>query len=301
MTCTPRLSIAVGRARPTAARANSNYRQSDDGRPVDALGTASGQGLTENRQDHGSEAVQSQAGDRLAGNCNDGEEAATGRYRRLAIVAGRLRRRALVVVLMGGAVSMDVKVAAMVVLGGVIVNADVTFGQAMCDGRIVGKRKGDRRRENAKRVERGNDGRRSGAKTFSQDRQHFGSRALNPRGSIASEHRILTLLCNDSWATMWPSQRRMRWLKTRPRTSAATQPKTTLKTMPSIQTRTDVIGATENRPIHPCEARHSGNTSATARQITNRTTSAAERPHPRATMFRGLYVDVCVFIECSFV
>jgi len=61
------------------------------------------------------------------------------------------------VVLMGGAVGMDVKVAAMVVLGGVIVNADVTFGQAMGDGGIVGKRKGDRRRENAKRVERGNE------------------------------------------------------------------------------------------------------------------------------------------------
>jgi hypothetical protein len=60
------------------------------------------------------------------------------------------------------------------------VNADVTFGQAMGDGGIVGKRKGDRRRENAKRVERGNDGRRSGAKTSGQDRQHLGSRALNP-------------------------------------------------------------------------------------------------------------------------
>jgi hypothetical protein len=52
----------------------------------------------------------------------------------------------------------------------VVVNADVTFGQAMGDGGIVGKRKGDRRRENAKRVERGNDGRRFGAKRFSQDR-----------------------------------------------------------------------------------------------------------------------------------
>jgi hypothetical protein len=86
------------------------------------------------------------------------------------------------VVLMGAAVGMDVKVAAMVVLGSVIVNADVTFGQAMGDGGIVGKRKGDRRRENAKRVERGNDGRRSGAKRFGQDRQHLGSRALNPQG-----------------------------------------------------------------------------------------------------------------------
>src|SRR5262249_28317279 len=152
-------SIAVGRARPSAARANSNYRQLDDGRPVDAVRTAPGQGLTENRQDHGSQAVQSQAGDRLAGNCNDGEEPATRRYwPPLAIVTGRLRRHAIVVVLMGGAVSMDVKLAAMVVLGAVVVNADVTLGQAMGDGGIVGKRKGDCRRENAKRVERGNDG-----------------------------------------------------------------------------------------------------------------------------------------------
>jgi hypothetical protein len=117
----------------------------------------------------------------------------------------RLRRRAIIVVLMGGAVGMDVKVAAMVVLGAVIVNADVTFGQAMGDRGILRKRKGDRRRENAKRVERGNDSRRSGAKTFGQNRQHLGSRALNPQGSIASEHRTLTLLCNDSWATMWPT------------------------------------------------------------------------------------------------
>src|SRR6516164_1060071 len=69
-----------------------------------------------------------------------------------------------------------------------------------------------------------------------------------------------------------------------------------LKTMPSIQTRTDVIGATENRPIHPCEACQSGKTSATARQITNRTTSAAESPHPSATMLKGLFCVVCVFI-----
>src|SRR5262249_47994650 len=113
--------------------------------------------------------------DGLAGNCNDGEEAATDRYCRLAIVVGRLRRRAIIVMLMGGAVGMDVKVAAMFVLGAVIVNADVTFGQAMGDGGIVGKRKGARRRENAKRVERGNDASRSGAKIFGQDRQHLAS------------------------------------------------------------------------------------------------------------------------------
>src|SRR5262249_57821938 len=105
-TWTPRLSIAVGRARPSAARANSNYRRSGDGRPVDALRTAPAQGLTENRQDHRSQAIQSQAGDRLAGNCDDAEEAATGRYCRLAIIVGRTRLGARLVVLMGGGVSM---------------------------------------------------------------------------------------------------------------------------------------------------------------------------------------------------
>src|SRR5260370_18855269 len=85
-TWTPRLSIAVGRARPTAARANSNYRQSDDGRPVDALRSAPGQGLTENRQDHRSEAVETQAGDRLAGNRNAGGGAPTAGYSAFAII-----------------------------------------------------------------------------------------------------------------------------------------------------------------------------------------------------------------------
>src|SRR5262249_59860228 len=123
-----------------------------------------------------------EGGGRLGGKWKEGEEAATGRYRRLAIVAGRLRRRAVIVVLMGGAVGMDVKLAAMVMLGAVIVHANVTFDQAMGYGGIVGKREGHGRRENAKRVERGNDGRRSGAKTFGQDRQHLAARALNPRG-----------------------------------------------------------------------------------------------------------------------
>jgi hypothetical protein len=59
------------------------------------------------------------------------------------------------------------------------------------------------------------------------------------------------------------------------------------------------MGATENSPIHPCEARHSGKTSATARQITNRTTSAAESPHPRAMMSSGLFADVRVFMASS--
>ena len=78
-----------------------------------------------------------------------------------------------------------------------------------------------------------------------------------------------------------------------------TQPNTMLKTMPSIQTRTDVIGARENKPTYACEPRHSGKTSATARQITNRMTSAAESPHPRAMTSRGLFADARVFIVSS--
>ena len=77
--------------------------------------------------------------------------------------------------LMGGAVGMDVKLAVMFRLGAVIVNADMAFGQAMRDGGIVGKRKGDRRRENAKCVEHGQNDRRFGAKGFGEDRQHLAS------------------------------------------------------------------------------------------------------------------------------
>ena len=71
--------------------------------------------------------------------------------------------------LMGDAVRVDVNLAA------VIVDANVTFGQAMRDGGIVGKRKGDRRRENAKCVEHGQNDRRFGAKGFGEDRQHLAS------------------------------------------------------------------------------------------------------------------------------
>jgi len=81
-----------------------------------------------------------------------------------------LRRGAVIVVLMGRAVGMNMKLAAMFVLGAVIVNADVTFGQAMGDGGIVGKRKGDRRRENAKHIKHGQNDRRFDAKSFGQDR-----------------------------------------------------------------------------------------------------------------------------------
>src|SRR5262249_61533495 len=97
------------------------------------------------------------------------------------MVARRLRPRARIVVLRGGAVSMDGKVAAMVVLGAVIVNADVTFGQAMGDGGIVGKRKGNRRRKNAKRVERGKDDRRFDAKSLGQGRHRASWHSMRRR------------------------------------------------------------------------------------------------------------------------
>jgi hypothetical protein len=61
-----------------------------------------------------------------------------------------------------------------------------------------------------------------------------------------------------------------------------------LKIMPSIQTLTDVIGATENRRIHPCDAGQSGNTRAST--IADRATRAAENAHPKAVILRGLGV-----------
>jgi hypothetical protein len=67
----------------------------------------------------------------------------------------------------------------------VIVRADMAFGQAMGDGGIVGKRKGHRRRENAKRVEHGKHGPRFGAKSLGQGRQHDASCALDPRKTEA--------------------------------------------------------------------------------------------------------------------
>jgi len=72
-------------------------------------------------------------------------------------------------VLMGAAVGMDVKLAA-VVFGAVIMHADVTFSQAMGDGGIVRKRKGDSRRENAKGIEHGENAGRFDAKSLGQDR-----------------------------------------------------------------------------------------------------------------------------------
>src|SRR5215471_1465739 len=108
-TWTPRLSIAVGRARSSAARANSNYRQSDDGRPVDALRTAPAQGFSENWQDYGSQAVETEAGNRLAGDCDDREKAATSRYCPFAVIASRLRRSGVIMMLMSATVGMDVR------------------------------------------------------------------------------------------------------------------------------------------------------------------------------------------------
>ena len=67
------------------------------------------------------------------------------------------------VVVMGGAVRVDVSLA-------VIVHANVTFGQAMGDAGAGGESERGRRRENAKRVERGKDDRRFDANSFGKDR-----------------------------------------------------------------------------------------------------------------------------------
>src|SRR6185503_7069403 len=80
---------------------------------------------------------------------------------------------------------------------------------------------------------------------------------------------------------------------------AATQPNTMLKTTPSIHTRTEFNGATENSPIQACEACHSGKTTPTARQTTNKTTSAADRPQPSATTLSGLLLLLWIFIVSS--
>src|SRR5262249_33582641 len=94
--------------------------------------------------------------------CHHREQAAATRYAGFFIVAGR-RRGAVMVVVMGGAVRVDVSLA-------VIVDANVTFGQAMRDVGVGGKGEGGRRRENAKRVERGKRDRRFDAKGFGADR-----------------------------------------------------------------------------------------------------------------------------------
>jgi len=68
------------------------------------------------------------------------------------------------VVVMGGAVRVDVNFAT------VIVDANVTFGQAMRDAGAGGESKGGRGRENAKRVECGKDDRPFDANSFGKDR-----------------------------------------------------------------------------------------------------------------------------------
>lgn len=69
--------------------------------------------------------------------------------------------------------------------------------------------------------------------------------------------------------------------------------------MPSIQTLIDVIGDTENSEIHaaqPCEAGKSGKSSAAVKQIRKSMKSAAESPHPRAAMLRGVFAAVSTFM-----
>jgi hypothetical protein len=90
-------------------------RQSGDGRPVDAFRAAPAQGLSQSWHDHGSGAVKSEIDIRLVGNCHDGKQAATVRHRGLSIVAGRLRRGTVIVVLMSRAVCVGVNLAAVIV------------------------------------------------------------------------------------------------------------------------------------------------------------------------------------------
>jgi len=143
----------------SAPRAPAPRAQSGDRRSIDAVRTAPVQGICQNRQDRGSRTVKSQADARLARDCYDREQTTAGRRAGLFVVAGR-RRGAVIIMLMGGAVRVDVNLAA------VIVDADVAFGQAMRDAGIGGESEGGRRRENAKHVERGNEDRRFGAKSF---------------------------------------------------------------------------------------------------------------------------------------
>jgi hypothetical protein len=78
--------------------------------------------------------------------------------------------------------------------------------------------------------------------------------------------------------------------------------------MPSTQTLTDVkgcsAGVTENRAIHaaqPCAAGKPGKRNPITMHSTKRTTSVAEIAHPSATMLRGLFAALCVFMAhlCS--
>ena len=117
---------------------------------------------------------------------------------------------------MGRAVSMDVKLAATFVLGAVIVNANVTFGQAMCEGGIVGKREGGRRCENTKCVEHGQDDRRLTRRVLvnadiaplgtqcAEDIRCFEDRALLAvcNASVVRPCRIRNEFAAEAWQTI---------------------------------------------------------------------------------------------------
>src|SRR5207247_36704 len=132
-------------------RAGFKSEQSDDRRSIDAFRTAPAQSVGQNRRDDRCRAIKSQAEARLARDCHDREQATAGRRPGFFVVAGGWRG-AVMTMLMGDAVRVDVDLAA------VIVNANVTFGQAMCDAGISGESEGGRRRKNANQIERGNDG-----------------------------------------------------------------------------------------------------------------------------------------------
>ena len=73
--------------------------------------------------------------------------------------------------------------------------------------------------------------------------------------------------------------------------TAVTQPKTRLKAMPSINTLADVASEIEKSETHadqPFDAGKSGKVSAEPMQITKRTMSVAESPHPKAKILSGL-------------
>ena len=84
--------------------------------------------------------------------------------RRSAIVAVPMMGGAVIVMLVRRTIRVDVNLAAL------IMNADVTFDQAMRDGGVGGECKRGRRRERAKGVERGQSDRRFDSKRLGQGR-----------------------------------------------------------------------------------------------------------------------------------
>jgi hypothetical protein len=149
---------------------------------------------------------------RLAGNCNDGEQAATICGVGLSAIVDLLLGGTVVVMPMCRAVGMHMNPAvivrrrgAMIVCGGrgvivrrraVIVHGGgaVAFNQAMGDARIIGEREGRRWRENANCVERSHCDRRFDAKAFGQRGQH--SSFATPAPTVHSKDRPLTSVCN---------------------------------------------------------------------------------------------------------